>query len=264
MGYGIDEKGEKMSKSKGNVIDPFPIIHRYGADTFRFWSASEANLGQDFRCSEQRIASAQKFLSKLWNVARFISSFDVISDTPRQLAISDRWIIAELSNLIEECKKGFHDFNFFIPANAIREFTSNLFASHYIEMVKGRVYGSTDESGQKSAISTLHKCLSTILLLLAPICPFITEELWTTIYSSKSIHLQHVPQSQMNYNELTKHTKQIMDFNSIVWNKKKETISKGTGKALSLKDSIDIAVPADLEPFKEDLQIMHNLKSESR
>ena len=56
MGYGIDEKGEKMSKSKGNVIDPFPIVHRYGADTFRFWSAIEANLGHDFRCSEQRIA----------------------------------------------------------------------------------------------------------------------------------------------------------------------------------------------------------------
>jgi valyl-tRNA synthetase len=265
MGYGIDEKGEKMSKSKGNVIDPYPIIHRYGADAFRFWSASEANLGQDFRCSEQRIASAQKFLSKLWNVARFISSFDVISDTPPgQLAISDKWIIAELSNLIEECKKGFHEFNFFIPANAIREFTSNLFASHYIEMVKGRVYGTTDEIGQKSAVSTLHKCLSTILLLLAPICPFISEELWTKIYSSKSIHLQHVPQSQTNYKELTKYTRQIMDFNSIVWNKKKETISKGTGKSLSLKESIDLTIPLDLELFKEDLQIMHNLKSESR
>ena len=86
MGYGIDEKGEKMSKSKGNVIDPFPVIKQYGADTFRFWSASEGNLGYDFRCSEQRIASAQKFLSKLWNVARFISSFDVILDTPSHIA----------------------------------------------------------------------------------------------------------------------------------------------------------------------------------
>ena len=131
-------------------------------------------------------------------------------------------------------------------------------------MVKGRVYGTTDEIGQKSAVSTLHKCLSTILLLLAPICPFITEELWTKIYSSKSIHLQYVPQSQTNYKGLTKYTRQIMDFNSIVWNKKKETISKGTGKSLSLKESIDLTIPLDLELFKEDLQIMHNLKSESR
>ena len=77
MGYGVDEKGKKMSKSKGNVVDPFPIIQKYGADTFRFWSASETNLGQDFRCSEQSISNSQKFLSKLWNLGRFLSSFEV-------------------------------------------------------------------------------------------------------------------------------------------------------------------------------------------
>ncbi|MEM3160892.1 MAG: valine--tRNA ligase, partial [Nitrososphaera sp.] len=93
MGYGVDEKGEKMSKSKGNVIDPFPIIQKYGADTFRFWAASEANLGYDFRCSEQRIAGAQKFLSKLWNVGRFLSSFDIVREKPDKLEASDEWIL---------------------------------------------------------------------------------------------------------------------------------------------------------------------------
>src|SRR5919108_461037 len=260
MGFGTDEKGEKMSKSKGNVIDPFPIIHRYGADTFRFWAASEGNLGHNFRCSEQRIASAQKFLSKLWNIARFISSFDVVSDTPKQLFASDRWIIAELSKLIEECRKGFEDFNFFIPANAIREFTWNLFASHYVEMVKGRVYDMMDEIGQISAAFTLHKCISTILLLLAPICPFITEELWTKVYSVKSIHLQHIPKStEKDYRELSEYTGLITDFNSKVWNKKKETILEKTGKPLSLKDPIRIPVPTGLELFKTDLKMMHNL-----
>jgi valyl-tRNA synthetase len=260
MGYGIDEKGEKMSKSKGNVIDPFPIIHQYGADTFRFWSASESNLGYDFRCSELRIASAQKFLSKLWNIARFISSFVVILDIPSNLSSSDRWIIAELSKLIEECKKGFDNFNFFIPATAIREFTWNIFASHYLEMVKGRVYDTTNEIGQRSAVYTLHICLSTILLLLAPICPFITEELWTTLYSTKSIHQEHIPQSREYYREMTGYTKSIMVFNSTVWNKKKETISKETGKPLSLKDFIDVDIPAELDLFKNDLRVMHNLK----
>ena len=77
MGFGVDEKGKKMSKSKGNVVDPFPLIQKYGADTFRFWSASETNLGQDFRCSEQSISNSQKFLSKLWNLGRFLSSFEV-------------------------------------------------------------------------------------------------------------------------------------------------------------------------------------------
>ena len=260
MGYGVDEKGEKMSKSKGNVIDPFPIVHRYGADTFRFWSASEANLGHDFRCSEQRILSSQKFLSKLWNLGRFLSSFDFISEAPHELSASDKWILAELSNLVEECEKGYEDFNFFIPANAIREFTWGLFASHYVEMVKGRVYDINDSVGQKSAIFTLHKCLSTILKLLAPLCPFITEELWTKIYSTQSIHLQCLPQAQKYYLEMRKSTQYITEFNSRVWNKKKQTISNKTGKSLSLKDSIDIAVPIELDAFKKDLCIMHNLR----
>jgi valyl-tRNA synthetase len=260
MGYGVDEKGEKMSKSKGNVIDPFPIVHRYGADTFRFWSASEANLGHDFRCSEQRILSSQKFLSKLWNLGRFLSSFDFISEAPHELSASDKWILAELSNLVEECEKGYEDFNFFIPANAIREFTWGLFASHYVEMVKGRVYDINDSVGQKSAIFTLHKCLSTILKLLAPLCPFITEELWTKIYSTQSIHLQCLPQAQKYYLEMRKSTQYITEFNSRVWNKKKQTISRKTGKLLSLKDSIDITIPIELDAFKKDLCIMHNLR----
>ena len=260
MGYGVDEKGEKMSKSKGNVIDPFPIIHHYGADAFRFWSASEGSLGQDFRCSEQRIAGSKNFLSKLWNIGRFISSFDILDETPAELFATDEWIISELSILIEDCKKGYNDFNFFVPSNAIREFTRNLFAAHYIEMVKARAYNQEDSNGHKSAIFTLHRCLSTILLLLAPICPFITEELWTKIYSAKSVHVQHLPDfSQGDYHELLKYTGQITDFNSKVWNKKKETISDKTGKPLSLKDPLEISIPTELNLFKKDLGLMHNL-----
>ncbi|MGI8832264.1 MAG: valine--tRNA ligase [Nitrososphaeraceae archaeon] len=260
MGYGVDEKGEKMSKSKGNVIDPFPIIHKYGADAFRFWSASEGSLGHDFRCSEQRIAGSKNFLSKLWNIGRFISSFDILAETPAQLFATDEWIISELSILIEDCKKGYNDFNFFVPSNAIREFTRNLFAAHYIEMVKARAYNQEDSIGHKSAIFTLHRCLSTILLLLAPICPFITEELWTKIYSAKSIHIQHLPDfPQGDYHELSKFTGLITDFNSKVWNKKKETILEKTGKPLSLKDPIEISIPTELNLFKKDLELMHNL-----
>jgi valyl-tRNA synthetase len=260
MGYGVDEKGEKMSKSKGNVIDPFPIIHHYGSDAFRLWSASEGSLGHDFRCSEQRIAGSKNFLSKLWNIGRFISSFDILPETPAQLFATDEWIISELSILIDDCKKGYNDFNFFVPSNAIREFTRNLFAAHYIEMVKARAYNQEDNIGHESAIFTLHRCLSTILLLLAPICPFITEELWTKIYSAKSIHVQHLPDfSQGDYHELSKYTGLITDFNSKVWNKKKETISEKTGKPLSLKDPLEISIPTELSLFKKDLGLMHSL-----
>jgi valyl-tRNA synthetase len=263
MGYGVDEKGEKMSKSKGNVIDPFPVIQQYGADTFRFWSASEANLGYDFRCSEQRIAGSQKFLSKLWNVGRFLSSFDTVKEQPQKLEASDRWILAELAKLVQECRRGYDDYNFFVPANAIRDFTWNVFAAHYIEMVKGRAYDS-NQQGHASALYTLHRVFSTILLLLAPMTPFISEELWSKMYSEKksSIHHQQLPAAKEGKDaEFAKYTKAITDFNSQVWNNKKETVSKETGKPMSLKDPIEIAVPEELAPFAADLTSMHNLIS---
>lgn len=263
MGYGVDEKGEKMSKSKGNVIDPFPVIQKYGADTFRFWSASEANLGYDFRCSEQRIAGAQKFLSKLWNIGRLLSSFEVVSKMPEKLEASDQWILAELANLEKECKQGYDEYNFFVPANAIRDFAWNLFAAHYVEMVKARAYATDGETGRRSALYTLHRCLSTVLLLLAPITPFISEELWTKIYSDKTIHLQGLYRKDDTYpadQEMTKYTKQLTEFNSQIWNKKRETLGEN-GRPLSLKDPIDAAVPPQLAPFSEDLKAMHNLIS---
>ncbi len=251
MGYGLDEKGMKMSKSKGNAIDPLPVIQNIGADTFRFWSASEINHGYDFRCSEQKIESTKKFLSKLWNVSRFLSSFEVIKDA--NLTETDKWILSELNNLISECQKGYNEYNFFVPAIAIREFTWNLFAAHYIEMVKGRAYGIgfTDEE-RDAAIFTLHKTLSTILKLLAPITPFITDYLWRTLYSENSIHKekQVTPES---YQDMSRFSKEIEEFNSKVWNEKK-------AKNLSLKDSISLSVPDSLKPFEKDLKSMHNLE----
>ena len=124
MGYGLDEKGLKMSKSKGNALDPLPIIEKFGADTFRFWSASEVNHGNDFRCSEQKIEATKKFLTKLWNVSRFLSSFPMVESA--DLADTDKWIISELDKLVKDCKVGFDEYNFFIPAIAIREFTWNV------------------------------------------------------------------------------------------------------------------------------------------
>ena len=251
MGYGLDEHGTKMSKSKGNVIDPLPIIQKFGADTFRFWSASEINLGYDFRCSEQKIEITKKFLNKLWNISRFLSSFPLIRSG--KTSPSDKWILSELDRLVIECKKGYSEYNFFIPATAIREFTWNLFAAHYIEMVKGRTYGSDfTEDERDGAIFTLHKILSTLLILLAPITPFITDYLWQNLYSEKTIHNEKFIEVE-SQEDWTKFTKEITTFNSDIWNKKKDM-------SLSLKDSIEIAVPLNLEPFAKDLKAMHNLK----
>lgn len=262
MGFGVDEKGEKMSKSRGNVMDPLPIINTYGADAFRFWSASECNLGYDFRCSEQKISVAKNFLSKLWNVARFISSFDSLSEKPTTLAPSDMWLLGELQKLVEECRKGYSDFNFFIPSNAIREFTWNVFAAHYIEMVKWRAYLDGSSQSRLSSIYTLHKSMTTILTLLAPICPYITEEIWTIMYDdvNDSIHFRKLPEVEEDYGDYSKYTQLIINFNSMVWNKKKSYISPETGKPLSLKDPIELAIPENLLLFEEDLMMMHNIR----
>jgi len=259
MGYGVDEYGEKMSKSKGNVIDPFPIISRHGADTFRFWSAIEANHGQDFRCSEQKIVEAQKFLTKLWNIGRFVSSFEIISSYESDLLSSDRWILGELSNLVNECVRGYKEYNFFIPASQIREFTWNIFASHYLELVKSRAYNDKVPNNRYSALYTLHKCFSVILLLLAPICPFITDKLWTTIYSQESIHVQKFPLHDKDYGDMCKFTKAIIDFNSLIWTKKRESTNEN-GKRYSLRDPIKTEIPDELKQFKDDLKEMHNIQ----
>ena len=251
MGYGLDEKGMKMSKSKGNAIDPLPVIQKSGADTFRFWSASEINQGYDFRCSEQKIESTKKFLSKLWNVSRFLSSFPIIESG--KLTDSDKWILSELDKLISVCNEGYSKYNFFIPATALREFTWNIFAAQYIEMAKARAYGiGFDDDERDGAIFTLHKVLSTILKLLAPITPFITEHLWLTLYSENSIHKEQLPKIE-NIEDMTNMTQVIVEFNSKVWNEKKQN-------NLSLKDSIKIDIPENLNQFKKDLIAMHNLE----
>jgi valyl-tRNA synthetase len=252
MGFGTDEQGDRMSKSKGNIIDPIPILEKYGGDNFRFWGAAEVSLGSDFRCSEEKIASASKFLTKLWNVARFISSFPVVERA--KLTKTDEWVLGELNKLTKDCLKGYEDYNFYVPATKIREFTWNLFASHYVEMAKTRAYGEGfSKEEQKAAWFTLHTCMKNILLLLAPITPFITDYVWRELYSKKSIHTQEFPKAEWKV-ELTKLTDKLVEFNSNVWNTKKE-------RGLSLRDELEMNIPNELKPFKKDLIAMHKIKS---
>ena len=251
-GMGLDEHGQKMSKSRGNVIDPIPILEKYGADVFRFWSAQEASLGEDFRISEQRIQNAGKFITKIWNIARYVSCFPIPKRA--RLTPSDKWILAELSKLIKRCMAGYNEFNFFIPATSIRHFTWSIFADHYIELSKARAYGLRDftRQEQRAAWYTLHTVLKTILVLLAPITPFITDEIWRRLYSKKSIHLEKFPRASWS-TRYCRYTEKLMEFNSKVWTMKKEN-------NLSLKDPISIELPGDLKIFRKDLIAMHNIQ----
>ena len=120
-------------------------------------------------------------------------------------------------------------------------------------MVKQRAYGNGfNEKEMRAAWGTLHTCLKTCLLLLAPITPFITEKIWREIYSDDSIHVQELPKPEWD-STLQQHTEKIIDFNSRIWNLKRQ-------KGLSLKDPISFVIPSELSSFERDLNAMHNLK----
>ncbi len=246
----VDEKGEKMSKSKGNIIDPQDIIRKFGAEGFRIWACLEGDITRgDIKCSFERIEGHAKFMTKLWNIARFVSIVPTVNAKPKD---TDKWILGELSRLIEDVKKSYDDYAFNDVITLIRDFTWNLFASNYIEMVKARAYGQESSKGeQRASWFTLNECLRTILLLLAPIVPFFSDHLWSIIYDERSIHLENFPKAKWN-RSLNQLTQKIIEFNSFVWNKKKE-------EGLSLKDPIKVKVPEELIIFNKDLKAMHNI-----
>ncbi len=254
MGYGVDEKGEKMSKSKGNVVDPLPVLEKFGADSFRFWNASEVSLGSDFRFSEEKIQGASKFVTKLWNVSRYISMFP----EPKKVKLTktDEWILAELAKLVKESEEGYVDYNFFVPSTKIRDFVWGTLAAHYMEMCKPRAYGTNfSDADKKAAWYTLHQCLKTVLQLLSPICPFVTDYIYNELYDDKNLQKKEFKDLDSEPDKkILNITEKIIGFNSEIWNIKKE-------KGISLREEIQIKIPKELKKFEKDLKAMHNIKS---
>jgi len=251
-GLGQDAQGRAMRKSLGNFVDPEPLLVKYGADAFRFWGAAEAGVGFDFRLSEDRIAGAGKFLTKLWNTARFISSFPQPQEA--NLTWTDKWVLTELAKLQEECIAAYEDYDFFTVANKTREFLRNVFASHYLEMAKGRAYGEgATKEEQEAAWFTLHKVVRELLLLLAPITPYVTDYVWRKLYGTQNIHLERFPKPK-RYDVSEKVGQSILEFNSQVWEAKR-------GKGLTLRDQIEARIPTNLKPFEADLVRMHHIKA---
>lgn len=252
----VDEEGRKMSKSAGNVVDPQDLLNAFGSEAFRIWAGLEGNITKgDIRCSFERIKGTSKFLTKLWNIARFISSFPQVKED-YQLAPLDKMILGKLNELIRECRRGYENMDAFTAATAIRKFTWNVFADHYIEAAKSRAYNRGaifSRELQRGAWFTLHKCLETILKLSAPIVPFITEALWLELYSKESIHVQKFPEENPEWeNEMTAFIPKLIEFNNAIWRFK-----KSKGLALSQELTVKIYAPLELEPLKEDLKAMH-------
>ena len=251
-GHVVLESGEKMSKS-GKGTKPEPIIERYGGDAVRLFGAMEASHGSDIRFSEDRLRGGSKFLNKLYNIARFISSFDR-PDKVKTFHPTDAWGRGELNSVKDEAMKGYDNFDPHPAARTLRNFTQEVFASHYLEMVKNRAYnteGLFSNPHQESAIETLFICLNSILKLYAPIIPFITDYIYRKIFG-KTIHLELFPDLSRFATEKD-NTHLILEFNSALWSAKKDA-------GLSLRNEItSSSLPEALSEFSNDLLAMHRI-----
>ena len=194
-----DMRGQKMSKSKGNVLDPLIMIDRYGTDAFRFTLAAFAAQGRDVKFSEDRVEGYRHFVNKLWNAARFImmNAEGASSEDDRQLSLPTRWILSRLSATVEDMNKSLGEYRFNDAASSIYQFIWHEFCDWYIEMAKIEFQDTKSAIGAKWC---LIYTLDISLRLLHPFMPFVTEEIWQKIKSSlETIHLKpDIKESIMN------------------------------------------------------------------
>ncbi|MEE8205953.1 MAG: valine--tRNA ligase, partial [Nitrospinaceae bacterium] len=176
-----DEAGQKMSKSRGNVVDPLEFIDKYGADALRFTLAVMETQGRDIKLSESRVQGYRNFATKLWNAARFCEMNGAVDATgfdPRGAANTvNQWIIGETKACAEKVTKSLEAYRFNEATGAIYHFTWGTFCDWYLELIKSVLAGN-DQTAKVETQKTAAWVLDNILLLLHPFMPFITEELW--------------------------------------------------------------------------------------
>ncbi|MBQ2083592.1 MAG: valine--tRNA ligase [Firmicutes bacterium] len=182
-----DAQGRKMSKSLGNGIDPLEVIDTYGADALRFMLLSGISPGSDIRYQVEKVEGARNFANKLWNASRFAimnikdeegNFLPIASEEDAKLQAEDRWILQTINDALPEINQNMERFEFALAAQKIYELIWGEFCDWYIELIKPRLYGE-DEADKASARYCLVKCLKSLLKLLHPFMPFITEEIWS-------------------------------------------------------------------------------------
>jgi valyl-tRNA synthetase len=176
-----DEKGQKMSKSKGNVIDPIDLIDRYGADALRFTLAAMAAQGRDIKLSAQRVEGYRNFGTKLWNAARFCEMNETKRDSdfdPIALRVTvNRWVAGEVARTRDSVTKAIEEHKYNEAAGALYAFVWNVFCDWYLELIKP-ILGGAHESAKTETRHCAAWVLDQILLMLHPFMPFVSEELW--------------------------------------------------------------------------------------
>ncbi len=181
-----DAQGQKMSKSKGNVIDPLTVVDEYGADAFRFTLAAFAAMGRDIKLSTERIGGYRNFVNKLWNASRFalmnLEDFDPAAVTPAdfKLSLADQWILDRFDKAATEVSACLQGYKFNDAAGTLYSFTWHEFCDWYVELAKDDLYGDDPQAKQRVQ-SVLYTVLEGLLRLLHPFIPFVTEEIWQAL-----------------------------------------------------------------------------------
>ncbi len=219
LGHILDAKGEKMSKAKGNVVEPWAVINKYGADALRWYFFTASPPGNVRRFSEEMVAEVtRRFLLTLWNVYSFFVTYANIDHfTPGAEGASlepselDRWIISELNQLIVDVDSALDSYNPTEAGRKIEGFVDDL-SNWYVRRSRRRFWKSENDADKLSAYTTLYQCLVTLSKLLAPFTPFLAEELYQNLVCSvfpeapESVHLADFPVA-----DETKIDKQLAD-----------------------------------------------------
>lgn len=197
-----DAQGKKMSKSRGNVIDPLEWMDAYGADATRFTLARGANPGADMALADEWAAGSRNFCTKLWNASKFamMNGASVSAPLPAaaELTEADRWILGRLGALVSEVDGLFEDFQFAKVAGALYQFTWNELCDWYLELAKVQLYQG-DDARVSATRSVLGHVLDTVLRLLHPFIPFITEKLWIALTGGESLVIASWPTAPEGY-----------------------------------------------------------------
>jgi len=183
-----DANGHKMSKSKGNVMDPLIVMDKYGTDAFRFTLTAFAAQGRDIRISEDRIEGYRHFINKIWNASRFALmhvNAEATTFTYDELSLLDKWILSRVTKTIRQYQIALDKFYFNEAASVVYQFVWHEFCDWYLEWVKPALFSdSAKEKAQTQAV--LLQVMEIILKLLHPIAPFISEEIWHALPAERS------------------------------------------------------------------------------
>jgi valyl-tRNA synthetase len=284
-GLGMDPWGRKMSKSLGNGIDADSVLecgaggrtgswkvkgpdktvslraNKIGSECFRLWKACDAQVGDDFHINPEEIEKKYfGVLTKLFNVARFASQFEVPKDLdtcPDGLAVEDEWILAEFQATMETVKNAWQTLDIYTATQALKTFGTGVLPSHYLEMVKSRLY---DED--TNAAWTLHRVVRDFMSAFTPVCPFFTHHVSSTIYEASAVDVDAFPEQA--HSEVAIGTEKgdalralsstLQTFNGDTWGYKKE-------QGISLNQPVSgVKIPESLEAFRAILTRMHSLE----